>query len=71
MVSSEISTSFTVNAVESVAGNYVPTETLWSDYGGIVIGILIAVGIIYFVLRKRKKTHKRKIKKISKRKKKK
>ena len=68
MVSSEVSTSFTVNNVETVVANYVPTETFWSNYGSIIIGILIAIGIIYIVLKRKKKKHKRKVKKISKKK---
>jgi len=71
MVSSEIGTNFTVNNIETVVVNYIPTENFWGDYGSIIIGALIAIGIAYIILRRKKETRKRKIKKISKRKKKK
>lgn len=70
MAGSEIGIDFAINRVETVAMDYVPTGSFLGDYGSIIIGVLIAIGIAYIILRTKKKTHKRKRKKISRKRKK-
>ena len=61
MVSSEISTDFTVNKVVTDVANYVPTSNFLNHYWCIVVGILVIVGIIYFVLRRKKRQKRKKV----------